>query len=526
MSKISEKKIIFFIILIAFFIRLIFAFAPIDWLLNRGILPDDAFYYFKIAENIANGNGVTFDSLSQTNGFHPLWMAVITPIFLFIHQKALAIHFILTISALIGSLAIWIFYRILFQLDISRKVRLAATFLFAFLPALYLSGAGTMNGLETSLNVFLIFLFILSYLRVFNSRKFVFFGFISGFLFLARTDNAILLLISWLFLAFLFIKNKEWFSIKKLLISGIISIVVVMPWFIWSYFNFGDIIQVSGKVIPFVVHQRLTLEGWDFFDYFLRYLNNIADSLIYLSGILIKSKQSLGFIVVALGAAVFSGATFLFFRKNNSEPKKIFKQRMFILSPFTATFFIFILIQTIRMVFFRSWYYFSVIPLLFLILIVVLDFAIAVFDRRANNFLLGGSFIYLGIVLFTFIRFIFFPLLGGEIGKYHMIQELNRITPSNSIVGAWNAGIYGYFFEKGKLINLDGVVNNEIYPYIKNRSVRDYAQKAGINYLVDDEFTLQNKYWGKSKPLGNINIITKLEDLKEGTLIVGYLKND
>lgn len=526
MSGISEKKIIFFIILTAFFIRLIFAFAPIDWLLERGILPDDAFYYFKIAENIADGQGATFDGFSLTNGFHPLWMAVIAPIFLFIHQKALAIHIALAISALIGSLAIWVFYKIFFQLDISRKVRLIATSLFAFLPALFLSGAGTMNGLETSLNVFMILLYILNYLKVFNGNSFFSFGIISGLLFLARTDNAILLLISWLFLAFLFIKNKKWFGVKKLLMSGIISIAVAIPWLVWSYLNFGDIVQISGKVIPFVAHQRLVLEGWSFFDYFSRYLNNIIDSLIYLSGILIKSKQSLEFIVVAFGTAVFSCAIFLFFRKNNSESKKVFKQRMFILSPFIATFFIFILVQTIRTVFFRSWYYFSVIPLLFLIAIVVLDFAAAAFNRRANSFLLAGSFAYLTIVLFTFVRFIFFPLLGGEIGKYRMAQELNKIIPSGSVVGAWNAGIYGYFFEKGKLVNLDGVVNNEIYPYIKNRNVGDYAREAGINYLVDDNFTLQNKYWGKSKPLENINIITKLEDLKEGILIVGYLKND
>ena len=37
---------------------------------------DDAFYYFGIARNIADGRGSTFDQINSTNGYHPLWMAI------------------------------------------------------------------------------------------------------------------------------------------------------------------------------------------------------------------------------------------------------------------------------------------------------------------------------------------------------------------------------------------------------------------------------------------------------------------
>ena len=37
---------------------------------------DDAFYYFTIGRNIADGAGSTFDGLHPTNGYHPLWMVV------------------------------------------------------------------------------------------------------------------------------------------------------------------------------------------------------------------------------------------------------------------------------------------------------------------------------------------------------------------------------------------------------------------------------------------------------------------
>lgn len=42
---------------------------------------DDAYYYFKVAQNISEGHGSTFDGLNRTNGYHPLWMLICIPIF-------------------------------------------------------------------------------------------------------------------------------------------------------------------------------------------------------------------------------------------------------------------------------------------------------------------------------------------------------------------------------------------------------------------------------------------------------------
>jgi len=42
---------------------------------------DDAYYYFKVAQNISEGRGSTFDGINPTNGYHPLWMLICVPIF-------------------------------------------------------------------------------------------------------------------------------------------------------------------------------------------------------------------------------------------------------------------------------------------------------------------------------------------------------------------------------------------------------------------------------------------------------------
>ncbi len=47
----------------------------------RWFTRDDAYYYFKVAQNISEGQGSTFDGINRTNGYHPLWMAISVPIF-------------------------------------------------------------------------------------------------------------------------------------------------------------------------------------------------------------------------------------------------------------------------------------------------------------------------------------------------------------------------------------------------------------------------------------------------------------
>jgi len=37
---------------------------------------DDAWYYAEIGKNLARGHGSTFDTINETNGYHPLWQAV------------------------------------------------------------------------------------------------------------------------------------------------------------------------------------------------------------------------------------------------------------------------------------------------------------------------------------------------------------------------------------------------------------------------------------------------------------------
>ena len=49
---------------------------PTNWFTR-----DDTYYYFKVAQNISEGHGSSFDGINSTNGYHPLWMLICIPIF-------------------------------------------------------------------------------------------------------------------------------------------------------------------------------------------------------------------------------------------------------------------------------------------------------------------------------------------------------------------------------------------------------------------------------------------------------------
>src|SRR5215213_1582845 len=69
------------LIIVVMSISLYGAFSDAQNFSWRWFTRDDAYYYFKVAQNISEGHGSTFDGINRTNGYHPLWMLICIPIF-------------------------------------------------------------------------------------------------------------------------------------------------------------------------------------------------------------------------------------------------------------------------------------------------------------------------------------------------------------------------------------------------------------------------------------------------------------
>jgi hypothetical protein len=61
-----------------------------------------------------------------------------------------------------------------------------------------------------------------------------------------------------------------------------------------------------------------------------------------------------------------------------------------------------------------------------------------------------------------------------------------RTHPEVTPAAAWNAGIGGYF-SGSKVVNLDGLVNDDIHPYVFANEIHCYFLAAGIRTIVDQD---------------------------------------
>ena len=154
----NKKTLIFVIILILNFLPQIFVLLSQPDNLMNWYLTDDAFYYFKTAQNIAEGMGITFDGVAPTNGFHPLWMVICVPVFaLARYNLFLPLRVLAAIQIFLNAASGYLLY-LIFSEKISKTTAWAAAIFWMFFPPIH--ELTTKLGLETGLNAFFLIAFI------------------------------------------------------------------------------------------------------------------------------------------------------------------------------------------------------------------------------------------------------------------------------------------------------------------------------------------------------------------------------
>ena len=115
---------------------------------------DDAFYYYQIAHHMAEGRFSTFDGITRTNGYHPLWLFLITPFYWSFDKTEALFAFKALEIALLGA-------GVALVAVAARVARLPWILLFAALPALC-AQEGMLWGLEAALVLFMLGLLLLA----------------------------------------------------------------------------------------------------------------------------------------------------------------------------------------------------------------------------------------------------------------------------------------------------------------------------------------------------------------------------
>jgi len=206
MAMKNKKTRIFVIFLILNFLPQIFVLlSKSDNLLNW-YLTDDAFYYFKTAQNIAEGIGITFDGLAPTNGFHPLWMVICVPVFaLARYDLFLPLRVLAAIQIFLNAASGYLLYLIISE-KISKTTAWTAAIFWMFFPPIH--ELTTKLGLETGLNAFMLIAFIYFLSKLLsegdeNHFKEIFLvGLCGTGVLLSRLDNIFLLIMVGVWLVF------------------------------------------------------------------------------------------------------------------------------------------------------------------------------------------------------------------------------------------------------------------------------------------------------------------------------------
>ena len=168
-KNMKRKKISFEILLIVVILALhaYVAFSPPARLLNW-FQTDDAFYYFVTARNIAEGKGITFDGISTTNGFHPLWMLICVPVFSLAKTDIyLPLRIIILILGALNAATGVILYRF-FAKKFSKECGWFVAIFWTFMPTIH--ELTSQLGLESGLTAFALAAAI-SYLSSFDEQE-------------------------------------------------------------------------------------------------------------------------------------------------------------------------------------------------------------------------------------------------------------------------------------------------------------------------------------------------------------------
>lgn len=447
--------------------RLVFFFqSPQDKLI--GIIPDDAFYYIQMASHRAQEGVWTFDGTSPATGFHFLYGYFLVFIFkLYPELNWTSIYLIVgAISCLTISASVYLLAKTVTEIY-SKAVALAAILPF-FSFSIIMQSTVMMESwlviLFSSLTIF----FVAKQKE--ESPKFLFSLFFVGLLgSLSRTDYGMLpgVLFCTIFLSEKFKITPTVVRSFTILLGAVIGVFVVL---IQNYFISGHLAQASAQtkffwssvaghsiLAPLQLVLSISFPAFDF-------IERQSKAILLLVAFMFVTYSSIKSIKLAneenrsLPAALLIGCVltvvgYIFFYRHNSGALQPWYSSNFIAPISIATAAVFHYLLGRR----------AFIPVAFVFVI----------------YLFSGSKVILSIP---------WPHQAGMMNAGLYVRTLDR----GSTFAAWNAGIISYFSEK-PLVNIDGLTNDELLPYIKSNKLMDYLKLKKINYVVDYKEMLDNK---------------------------------
>ena len=496
----------------------IFAWYTLDRfdLLNliRDGFKDDSFYYFQIAHHMAEGRFSTFDGIARTNGYHPLWMFVLTPFYwLFDKTEALFAIKAAEIMLLAGGVAL--------VAGAARVARLPWILVFAVLPALYIR-SGMLWGMEAALVLFALGLLMLA-ACLFATDPARWRWALAAVVFAlpwARLECAVVAVAVAGALCFLEWSGRfscspsavakgssspsspEDADLLRLRLPGAVplaaAIAGVLVYFAYNGIVFGGIVPVSGAIKALWSQVEWRKDGG----------YDLAESF---HGI-VRSRAFDDEVLIALEVCVYAFLVWRLSRRFRIREGGLLLAFMVGVSGLATCH----LAQFAWNVLFmhpdvglRNWYFAPgyllgtlVVPVRCFVGIYLLRCILGRRLPRATDALCLVAVVAAGAACLAQVDFARpFRVVdskresldhGPLVHRYMGAVIMGRLLPKDALVGAWNSGIVGYFSGR-KVMNLDGLVNSYGYKRTLEDGGFDYQRvdygRLGVSYLGDVYFS-------------------------------------
>ena len=182
-----ENKVIYtLLLLVSTYFFYFISVSDIENILT--LMPDDAPYFFKIAQNYSEGLDFTFDGINKTNGFQPLWQYTLVPIYYLYSGSPEAMFRLFLLLQVVFISSACVFVNLFLSKFFTGYARLLS--FISFIMVVYIQ---SINGMESALLILLLsILFYYSWKSeifvVHNPKKEWIFGLWLGFVMLTRLD--------------------------------------------------------------------------------------------------------------------------------------------------------------------------------------------------------------------------------------------------------------------------------------------------------------------------------------------------
>jgi hypothetical protein len=204
-------------------------------------LADDALFYPQVAYNIVRTGNSTFNSVTLTNGYHPLWM-VVNVVAMTIARAHRITGLYITLAIELGLLLVSVYaYRRWFgQMGLQRSVLGVGVIIGVICSSFW--------GMESHLTILFVILCGWQFVRLDeqpSNGSWVVFGMLLGALILSRLDDvfvALALIVSGAF------DRRTRVYVQRLLLAGVPCCMLVVPYLLFNKATFGHPMPISGAI--------------------------------------------------------------------------------------------------------------------------------------------------------------------------------------------------------------------------------------------------------------------------------------